>query len=445
MNSLERRLQLGLGLALVILFGLLWLVGNHAIRGLTEEFVVSRLEHDAENVLSALTLDPVRPRVRRHRISEFYSQPFSGHYYIVRTDDGLEFTSRSLWDQGLSLSPVSPGQSRRSIVPGPSGQQLLVLEQGFLKQGRLISLAVAEDLTPLQAQREAFRLYFGLFALGGLLILLVMQGIIVRRTVRRLEPVRQEIQELAQGARDSLSEDVPKEIKPLVSELNHLLTLMTQRLERSRNALGNLTHALKGPLSILTQHLDQSREERKGERQQARAQAERIRQLMERELRRARLAGTGVSGQRFDPHLDMPDLIDVLRKVHREKSLDIQLKVADDMVAFADREDMLELFGNLLDNACKWARGRVRCAMEAGEETRIAVENDGPALSSRELEQLVKRGTRLDETVEGHGLGLAIVKDIVKLYGGSISFDRSPSLGGLRVIIRLPHNEYEIA
>ncbi len=445
MNSLKRRLQLGLGLALVILFGLLWLLGNHAIRGLTEEFIVSRLEHDAESVLSALLLDPVRPRVRRHRISEFYSRPFSGHYYVVRMDDGLEFTSRSLWDQGLSPSQVSPGESRRSIVPGPAGQQLLVLEQGFLKQGREITLAVAEDLTPLQAQRDTFRLYFGLFALGGLLILLTMQGIIVRRTVRRLGPVREEIQELAQGTRDSLSEDVPKEIKPLVSELNHLLTLMTRRLERSRNALGNLTHALKGPLSILTQYLDQSREGREGDRQQARAQAERIRQLMERELRRARLAGTGVSGQRFDPQLEMPDLIDVLRKVHREKSLDIQLKVADDMIAFADREDMLELLGNLLDNACKWARRSVRCVLETGDETWIAVENDGPKLSAGELERLVKRGARLDETVEGHGLGLAITKDIVKLYGGSIGFDRSPSLGGLRVIVKLPRNEYQIA
>jgi len=445
MISLERRLQLGLGLALVILFGLLWLLGNHAIRGLTEEFIVSRLEHDAESLLSALTLDPVRPRVRRHRISEFYSQPFSGHYYIIRMDDGLEFTSRSLWDQDLSLSPVSPGDSRRSIVPGPAGQQLLVLEQGFLKQGREITLAVAEDLTPLQAHRDVFRRYFGLFALGGLLILLTIQGAIVRRTVRRLEPVRHEIQALAQGTRDSLSEDVPKEIKPLVSELNRLLTLMAQRLERSRNALGNLTHALKGPLSILTQYLDQSQVGQERERQQARAQAERIRQLMERELKRARLAGAGVSLQRFDPRLDMPDLTDVLRKVHREKSLDIQLKLADNMIAFADREDMLELLGNLLDNACKWARGRVRCSMEAGEETRIAVENDGPALSSRELERLVKRGTRLDETVEGHGLGLAIAKDIVKLYSGSISFDRSPSLGGLRVIIKLPRSEYEIA
>ena len=208
MNSLERRLQLGLGLALVILFGLLWLLGNHAIRGLTEEFIVSRLEHDAESLLSALILDPVRPRVRRHRISEFYSQPFSGHYYIIRIDDGLELTSRSLWDRGLSLSQVGPGDSRRSIVPGPAGQQLLVLERGFLKQGREIILAVAEDLTPLQAQRDAFRRYFGLFALGALLLLLTIQGVVVRRAVRRLEPVRHEIRELAQGTRDDLSEDV---------------------------------------------------------------------------------------------------------------------------------------------------------------------------------------------------------------------------------------------
>ena len=441
MNSLERRLQLGLGLALVILFGLLWLLGNHSIRGLTEEFVVSRLGHDAESILAALILDQGRPRVRRHRISEFYSQPFSGHYYAIRLDDNLEITSRSLWDQGLSLSAVDPGDSRRSMVPGPDGQQLLLLEKGYRKQGREITLGVAEDLTPLQAQRDAFRRYFGLFALVGLLVLLAIQGAIVRRAVRRLEPVREEIGELAQGARVSLSEDVPREILPLVTELNHLLTLMTQRLERSRNALGNLAHALKGPLNILNQYLDQPQGEREGERQQARDQAERIRQLMERELKRARLAGTGVSGQRFDPCLELPDLIAVLLQVHRDKSLDIKLQIADDTASFADREDMLELLGNLLDNACKWAESRVICSLEEGEQIRIRVENDGSELSAGELERLVERGTRLDETVEGHGLGLAIAKDIVKLYGGGIEFDRSPSLGGLRVKVVLPRSE----
>jgi len=440
MNSLERRLQLGLGLALVVLFGLLWLLGNHSIRGLTEEFVVSRLEHDAENILAALILDQRRPRVRRHRISEFYSQPFSGHYYAIRLDGNIEITSRSLWDQSLSLSAVDPGGSRRSMLAGPAGQRLL-LEKGYRKQGREITLGVAEDLTSLQAQRDAFRRYFGLFALVGLLLLLAIQGAIVRRAVRRLEPVREEIQELAQGGRGSLSEDVPREILPLVTELNHLLTLMAQRLERSRKALGNLAHALKGPLNILTQYLDQPQGEREGERQQARDQAERIRQLMERELKRARLAGTGVSVQRFDPCLELPDLIEVLMQVHRDKSLDIKLQIADDTASFADREDMLELLGNLLDNACKWAGSGVICSLEEGEQIRIRVENDGPELSAVELERLVERGTRLDETVEGHGLGLAIAKDIVKLYGGSIEFDRSPALGGLRVTVHLPRSD----
>ncbi len=440
MNSLERRLQLGLSLSLVLLIGALWAVGNHSIRGLTEDFVSSRLEHDAESLLSALVLDSDQAEMHWRRIDQIYTQPLSGHYYAILLDNGDELFSRSLWDQSMVVPKLAPGESTRMRVSGPSGQQLLLWAKGFRKQNHEISIAVAEDLSSIQEQRDQFMRTFALLAVGGLVILLTIQSIVIRHSFRRLEPVREDIRRLGQGKTDKLSEDVPAEILPLVQELNHLLGLLAQRLERSRNALGNLAHALKGPLNLLVHFFDsrQNDADDNQECNQARAQVERVRQLMDRELKRARLVGTGIKSQRFDPHVELPDLVRALKQVHRNHPVEIHYQLDTNSPAFGDREDMLELLGNLLDNACKWASSRVELNLTGRYSIRIFVADDGRGLSDQELNTLTQRGVRLDETVEGHGLGLAIAKDIVKLYGGNITFGRSTELGGLRVSITLP-------
>ncbi len=127
MNSLERRLQLGLSLTLVVLIGLMGFIGNQAVRSMTESFVASRLEHDAESLLAAMLIDPAGVRVRWRRINQIYSQPFSGHYYVIRFDDNHLVHSRSLWDQSLEIPQLAPGETRRQLVSGPSDQQLLLL------------------------------------------------------------------------------------------------------------------------------------------------------------------------------------------------------------------------------------------------------------------------------------------------------------------------------
>ena len=254
--------------------------------------------------------------------------------------------------------------------------------------------------------------------------------------------MREDIRRLEQGKTGKLAEDVPAEILPLVQEFNRLLKLLAQRLERSRNALGNLAHALKGPLNLLIQYFDiKDSVDYDRHRKQAATQAVRIRQLMDRELKRARLAGKGIPSQRFQPQAELPDLVEVLKQVHQSRSLQIQYQVDEDVPSFGDREDMLELLGNLLDNASKWAASKVACRILSNEQIQILIEDDGMGLSDQELERLTQRGARLDETVEGHGLGLAIARDIVKLYGGSMQFGRSPQLGGLQVKVVLPQFE----
>lgn len=433
MNSLQARLQLGLLLSLLLLALLLFFGGSAAVRQVAQSYVAARLEHDAEALLAAL--QPAAGRgsgvamaMQGQRVTPVYLQPFSGHYYLVQVD-GERLRSRSLWDQDLDLPKLAPGDTRLWRAAGPQSQQLLVRAAGYRKLDHILTLAVAEDIAPIELQIARLQRYLAIAAAGAIGLLLLIQHLVVRNGLRRLERVRADIRHLEQGRIQRLSEAVPDEIRPLVEELNHLLALLASRLERSRNALGNLAHALKGPLNLLVQCLDAGDS---GPR--ARVQTARIRQLIDRELRRARLAGTGTPGQRFDPAAELPDLVAMFTRMYGERQLRIQCVRQPSHPLPIDREDLLELLGNLLDNACKWARTQVRFGLdEADSELRIQVEDDGAGVSEEQIAQLTQRGMRIDQEVDGHGLGLAISQDITRLYGGALAFDRSPELGGMRV------------
>lgn len=295
----------------------------------------------------------------------------------------------------------------------------------------------APAATPQVKHRQhRFKWLFPFLAAGGIVLILIIQGMVIRRTFSRLDHIRTELQRLEAGEITKLDEGVPVEIYPIVAEFNYLLSLMQERLARSRNSLGNLAHALKGPLNLLMQHLDEPAAS--DGHQQAQVQAERIRQLTERELKRARMAGQGNTTQRFAPHAELPTLVEVLSRIHHKSPRCIMLNIAPDITRFGDREDMLELIGNLLDNACKWADEHVYCQISRHSgRIRIIVEDDGPGRTGEELEQMAERGVRLDESVAGHGLGLSICKDIVKLYGGEMTFEKSDNLGGVKVMVVL--------
>jgi len=440
LKSLGQQLHIGLAIGLLVLLGVLGWGGVRVTTALADHFVASRLVHDAEAVLSAMRLDESdRPLIRWRRLSAIYDQPFSGHYYQVTFPDGHQVGSRSLWDQQLEVPQFAPGSEDQWRMPGPDGQELLVRVAGYSKQGRTFTLAVAEDMTPLNRRMQQFEWLFVSLVLLITLLLFIGQQWIVRRALRPLEKMTGEMRRLEQGEISQLTGQVPREVAPLVDQFNRLLTLFQQRLEHSRKGLGNLSHALKGPINLLQQQLQS--EEMQGHpdlQAQMAQQIERVRQLMERELKRVRLAGTGISGSRFNPAEEMADLEQVLRQVYRDKPLQIDIDVPPRETLPVDREDMLELLGNLMDNACKWARGRVRCTIGQGERLHIRVEDDGPGVDGDSLARLAERGVRIDETVDGHGLGLAITKDMVKQYGGVIGFSRSTDLGGLCVCIELP-------
>ena len=270
----------------------------------------------------------------------------------------------------------------------------------------------------------------------ALLAIVLIQRYLLRRGFRAFDRVQDEVRQVSAGRLARLQEPGPLEIRPLTAEVNRLLERMQQRLQRSRLALGNLAHALKGPLSLLTRDLD-ALPMPEEDRRRLSGQLERVGALVERELKRARLAGEG-GGRHFVPQRDVPELLQVLRQMYRERDLEIASGDLPEAALPLDQEDMLELLGNLLDNACKWARQRVDLQISLGEGLVITVADDGPGIAEDEREALLRRGGRLDEQEPGHGLGLAIVRDLVDAYRGTLALGRSASLGGLAVSISLP-------
>ncbi|MGE7993642.1 sensor histidine kinase, partial [Pseudomonas sp. NPDC089554] len=304
--------------------------------------------------------------------------------------------------------------------------------------GQDISISVAQDYSPV---REGFRrmqqIGLGL-GLVALVLVLVLQRITVTRSLRPLERARRQIAQLQQGKRSQLDAEVPTELQPLVDQVNHLLAHTEDSLRRSRNALGNLGHALKTPLAVLLSLAASDRLRELPEvSAQMREQLEQIQQRLARELNRARLAGDALPGAQFDCDSELPGLLSTLGMIHGEGLL-LTHDVPPGLQLPWDREDLLELLGNLLDNACKWADSEVRLGMASSAGGyRLWVDDDGPGIPQDARQQVLERGSRLDEQVDGHGLGLGIVRDIVEAWEGSIALLDSP-LGGLRVSIELP-------
>ncbi|MGF1645178.1 MAG: sensor histidine kinase [Thiotrichales bacterium] len=442
MTSLQRQLAFGLATSLLLLFGLhAWLVSTFP-RALTEEYIQTRLQHDGEGLLARLRVAPdERLVIARGPLPPIYDKPYSGHYFIIKSGDAI-LRSRSLWSEPFSVQAAAPGVTRIERRIGPQQQPLLVRVFGVQIKGREVTIAIAEETAHVESGIKAMQRRYFVAILGTALALIAVQTWLIRRSLRPLEAARSELQRIASGSGDSIERRLPAEFQPFVTELNRLLRLLKQRLDRSRKATGNLAHALKSPLAQLAQIVeDPSSAIGQDTRREIAHTQNRLQTLIDAELRRARLAGGVALGQRFDFSEGLRDLANVLRKLYGDKTLQFELEIPPSHLFPADREDMLELLGNLLDNACKWARSRVRVSiLGAGADAplNLLIEDDGPGADPTQLARITTRGLRLDESTPGHGLGLSIVDDIVAQYGGTLSFDRSRSLGGMVCHLQLP-------
>lgn len=435
MRSIQRRLSLGL-ISVLLIVGLLlaqsslWLF-DRSLRS----YLQATLQDETQTLLGAIVRGPNGLQLDERRLSAAFKRPYSGLYFRIDLAE-QSWRSRSLWDR--ELQPVERAGLQDALADGPQGQQWLVYRADYKRYGQSFVMHVARDYTPmLKSFNQVQKIFLGLGG-GALVLILLLQRLIVSRALRPLEQIRLQIIQLQHGQRSQLDQQVPLELEPLVAQVNHLLAYTEDTLKRSRHALGNLGHALKTPLAVLVSLA--AREELKPLpelRESLSGQLQQIEQRIARELGRARLAGEALPGAHFDCTRELPALFSTLVMIHG-KYLKLDWRADPELRLPWDREDLLELLGNLLDNACKWADSQVQLQISRQVHGyQLLIDDDGPGIDAAQREEVLERGSRLDEHVAGHGLGLGIVRDIVDAWAGQVQLAQSP-LGGLQVRVTLP-------
>jgi signal transduction histidine kinase len=378
-----------------------------------------------------------------------FELPLSGWYWqITALDIGKPEvrSSRSLWDTGLPRLrdeevTTSPDGARHGYAIGPEEQRLRLLERtvDLGEDGRYL-IVVAGDPQEIDDAMRAFDrallVTFGTLAA----VLLVITMFQVRFGLAPLKRISEALAAIRAGTAERLEGRFPVEIAPLARETNALIDANREIVERARTHVGNLAHALKTPLSVVVNEAA-GRDDPFAAK--VTEQANIMRDQIARHLERARLAaGLKVVASVTSVVPVVAALTRTMEKIHQGRGIAIDLDAPADVRFRGERQDLEEMVGNLVDNACKWAQMRVSVEVVAERRDGIAavrmiIDDDGPGLSPAQRDQVARRGRRLDETKPGSGLGLSIVLELATLYGGNLQLGNAP-IGGLRAELVLP-------
>jgi signal transduction histidine kinase len=311
---------------------------------------------------------------------------------------------------------------------------------GLFAAGLIVSTAVMMNHPGLPRRVHDAAWHYAVGVSLFALICLIVGIVQVRRGVSPVSQLRRRLSRVHAGLAERLDGAYPAEVQPLVDDLNALLEHRDRAIRRALAKAGDLAHGLKTPLAVLAH--EAARAEADGHRQLAGAigdQVERMRRQIEYHLAHARAAASGVAaGAHCNVRDSAEPLARTLRRLHADRGVAIEVNVPPEHAVRCGREDLDEMLGNLVDNACKWGRSRVLVSSSADDQDIvITVDDDGPGLDPSKRGEVLRRGVRADEAAPGSGLGLAIVRDLAELYGGSVMLDGSP-LGGLRASLRVP-------
>ncbi len=379
-----------------------------------------------------------------------FLRPGSGLYAVALGDHGYHWESSSAVGRDFGfLQPLPPGQ--RQFV-GPIDTQMGRLY--YFSYGVTLDMAGNKSvpLTVMVAQTEdqfevanaAFRhsLVIWLSILG--LMLIVLQSLLLRWSLTPLRTVASDMSRVESGESEQLSSQYPLELTGLTERINAFITNEREQRTRYRHTLADLAHSLKTPLAVIRSQLESTADDGPTRRSSVLDQVRRMNELVAYQLSRAATSGrqTFASAVPIAGHAE--DLVQSLEKVYAAKNVLCEFDIEDGAVFYGEQGDLLELMGNLLENAFKWAGHGVllvvRMEPQPGKQRpglRLSVEDDGPGIAGDKIEKVLQRGVRGDERVQGHGIGLSIVQDIVHAYQGELVVDRSPELGGARFSVRL--------
>jgi two-component system sensor histidine kinase PhoQ len=450
MRSLRARLLL---VSAVVLAGFLGLTGialDQAFRVSAESALRERLQGHLYALLAAADLNARNQLELPMELPEpRFNLVGSGLMAEVRDAAGtLVWRSRSALGAGVAGATASsaPGERVYTQTAAGAAPARLMLSfatrwEGGGRKPQIYVFHVAERLDEHAAQIRQFRrVLFGWLA-AATLLLLVAQALILRWGLAPLRRVAQDLSEMEAGRAQALSGRYPAELQPLIDNLNALLAEARAHLQRYRDTLGNLAHSLKTPLAVLRGSVE-AKAPVEELRAVAQEQLQNMNVIVEYQLQRAAAAGRTVLSTPLPAAPAARKLLAALEKVYAAKSLRVETDIAPEVMFRGDEGDLLEILGNVADNAFKWARSRVRvqaqnpAAGQSGPRFTLRIEDDGPGIPDDQVQRVRARGARADAATPGHGLGLAVVQEIVELYDGELVIARSP-LGGAAVEVRL--------
>jgi signal transduction histidine kinase len=453
-NSLAIRLFFSASAWVVVILAITGIVLSSVYRDATERAFDRRLNLYLRTLIAEVAT-PDEPADRQFQSlgEPLFELPLSGWYWqITRTDtDKVDVrASRSLWDKKLPKLDergveLSTAGIRLAYVDGPEGQNLRMVERpvDLGTDGRFL-VSVAGDASEIFDETRSFDYYLGgtFTALG--IVLLLTTIFQVRFGLAPLKRISDAIADIRSGRAEQLEGEFPVEIAPLARETNALIEANREIVERARTHVGNLAHAIKTPLSVIVNEASAHRNDQFARK--VLEQTDVMRDQVAHHLERARIAArVTIVGTVTEVAPAIEALQRTMEKIHRDRALAIEVKADPNARFRGERQDLEEMAGNLVDNACKWASSRVFIEVLVerpagpglGPTLRLIVDDDGRGLSAAERAQVSRRGQRLDESKPGSGLGLSIVVDLAALYGGSLSLGSAP-IGGLRAELVLP-------
>ncbi|HEY6125089.1 MAG TPA: ATP-binding protein [Steroidobacteraceae bacterium] len=446
--SLSRRLLLSVFIVLLVFFGLTVFLLDRVFQRAAERSLRELI--DAQMVALIAAADPDGPEsVTPTAVLETrFDTPGSGLYAEIRSASGESiWRSQSTVGTAVQFGPPVEGGQRTFFYTDIAGTsiRLAVASRGIVwddlhGQPARFTFSVATSLEVYEAQLASFRQQMIGWFVGLAVLLVATLALLLRWLLKPVRRLEREIKEVEGGTREHLGEAWPRELSAVTSNLNALLDGERTRIRRYRDTLGNLAHSLKTPLAVMRQALGAGGASKAA----LDAEIDRMSGIIEHQMKRAAASGGVLLGQApVDVGPVVAELRSALLKVYGNKDMSLEAAIGPSVQFIGDRADLTELLGNLLDNACKWCRSRVRVEAsiekdsESRQALRITLDDDGAGIAEADRARVLQRGGRADEATPGHGIGLSMVHDTVELYGGSMRIDSS-SLGGARFELRLP-------
>lgn len=407
-----------------------------------QRFVVGELNSHFEQLVSGLSYDKDgRLRSDTPLSDPRFAQPQGGMYWQVDEKDQPSLRSKSMWDESFSVPtpPDEPSEDHAHVMPGPGGKEALALEKLiFLSdaQGKEHRLVVTVAMERERVKNTVSN--FEVPLIGGLALLyaatLASVLLIIVLGLGPLKTLKEAVEALRVGKANRIAGNHPEEVAPLVNEVNALVEAREKQLERARQRAGNLAHGLKTPLTVLTAVASQLADAGQTERSSnIRLAIDQMRDLVDRELARSRMAA-GISSHRSALLPAVERVVETCKRAPGGDSLAWTIAIPPETHLAIDGTDLLELLGNLIDNARKHAKGNVVIVHDGKQ---LIIEDDGPGVAADKLATITRRGVKLDALAAGSGLGLSIVSDLAEVYDFELHFSNG-KLGGLRAAVGLP-------